>query len=144
MLALETVFGSILVAFLGPKSFQNQPQERPKRHQNSWSFLEAVQNLKKITLSSTWGQNRPNLALKLAPSWAQNGIKICPKTASEAKSAPEPILGRLWADFGLIFGRFLSWLEHHFGYIFDHSSAWALALGLLRLGFSSWALALGL
>ena len=48
----------------------------------------------------------------MAPSWLQNGVKTGPKTVSEARSAPEPILGRLWADFGSMLGRFWgdSWL----------------------------------
>ena len=43
----------------------------------------------------------------MAPSWVQNGSKIGPKTVSEARSAPEPILDRFGVDFGLIVGRFL-------------------------------------
>ena len=42
----------------------------------------------------------------MAPSWLQNGVKIDPKTVSEARSAQEPILERFWVDFGTHFGRF--------------------------------------
>ena len=42
----------------------------------------------------------------MAPSWLQNGVKIGPKTVSEARSAPGPILWRCWVDFGTHFGRF--------------------------------------
>ena len=43
----------------------------------------------------------------MAPSWLENGVKAGPKTVSEARSAPEPILGRFWIDFWQILGRFL-------------------------------------
>ena len=40
-----------------------------------------------------------NMAPQTVPSWSQNWTKIGPKTVSEAKSAPEPILGRFLIDF---------------------------------------------
>ena len=55
----------------------------------------------------TWPQHGPILAPKMAPSWLQNGVKTGPKTVSEARSAPEPILGRFWDDFWSILGRCL-------------------------------------
>ena len=68
----------------------------------------------KINFWPTWPQLGPNLAPKTVPSWSQNWTKIGPKTVSEARSAPEPILGRFlidiagfggdfWYDFSLIF-----------------------------------------
>ena len=42
----------------------------------------------------------------MAPSWVQNGVNIGPKTVSEARSAPGPILGRFWVDFGSMLDRF--------------------------------------
>ena len=63
-------------------------------------------SLKKSIFGPTWPQHGPILVPKMAPSWLQNGVKTGPKTVSEARSAPEPILGRFWADFGSMLGRF--------------------------------------
>ena len=114
MIALETDLGPILVRFWTPKSFQNRSQEGPERCWKSWSFLHAFGNLQKSIFWPTWPQLGPNLAPKTVPSWSQNWTKIGPKTVSEARSAPEPILGRFlidivgfggdfWYDFSLIF-----------------------------------------
>ena len=69
----------------------------------------------KIDFWTSMAQHGPILAPKMAPSWLQNGVKTDPKTVSEAMSAPEPILGRLWVDFLSILGR--RWVE--FGRFWD-------------------------
>ena len=117
MIALETDLGPILVRFWAPKSFQNRSQESPERCWKSLSFLHVFGNLQKSIFWPTWPQLGPNLAPKTIPSWSQNWSKIGPKTVSEARSAPEPILERFlidfdrfwrdfWYDFSLIFVNF--------------------------------------
>ena len=116
MIALETDLGPILVRFWIPKSCQNRSQEGSERCWKSLSFLHAFGNFQKSIFWPTWPQLGPNLASKTVPSWSQNWSKIDPKTVSEARSAPEPILGRFlidfrfwvhfWYDFSLIFVNF--------------------------------------
>ena len=111
MIALETHLGPILVRFWVPKSFQNRSQEGPERCWKSWSILNAFRIFQESIFWPTWAQHDPILPPNTAPSWSQNWTKIGSKTASGAKSAPEPILndfssilGRCWIDFGPMLG----------------------------------------
>ena len=109
MIALETDLGPILVRFWTRKSVQNRSQEGPESCWKSLSFLHAFGNPQKSIFWPTWLQLGPNLAPKTVPSWSQNSTKIGPKTVSEARSAPEPILGRFLIDFDRFGGDF--WYE---------------------------------
>ena len=129
LFALGNDSGPILDRFWVPKSSQNRPQKALQRGWKSWSFFNAFSNLKKSIFWSTWLQHGSILPPKMAPSWDQNGVKIGPKTVSEARSAPGPILGRFWdpswsilgrmlIDFGTIFGRFWKdfWVDSLVGF----------------------------
>ena len=105
LFALETVSGPTLGRFWSPKSTQNRSRIGLHSWWKSWSFFNAFLSFKKSIFGPTWPQHGPILAPKMTSSWPQNGVKTDPKTVSEARSAPEPILGRVWVDFGPMLGR---------------------------------------
>ena len=109
LFALEIDSGAIWGRFWDQKSTQNRPQEAPQRCWKSCLFSCAFQTLQKSIFEPTWPRHGSILAPKMASSWVKNGVKIDPRTVSEARSAPQPISGAFWVDFGSILGRF--WID---------------------------------